>query len=174
MWRMAVFSLGVCLSLPASAATLNAVQGQVLINHGDGFQRVPSGAEAREGDLVMANPGGSAKLIYPGGCVVEVKPDTVVTVNDGSKCPQAMLLGDDCENSTDPNVRQRCRCRDPNDRDDNDLRPRCGYVWWPVAVGVAIPLAGFLISAGNNDHGHHHVANNGEGGNGGGGGGPDP
>ena len=41
----------------------------------------------------MANPGGGAKLIYPGGCVTEIKPGTVVTVTDGSKCPQAMLLG---------------------------------------------------------------------------------
>jgi hypothetical protein len=156
MFRLAVLSIGVCLSLPASAATLNAVQGQVLINHGDGFQRVTSGAEAREGDLVMANPGGSAKLLYPGGCVTEVKPGSVVTVNDGSKCPQAMLVGNDCENSTDP-------------------RPRCGYIWWPVAVGVALPLAGFLISAGNNDPGRHHVNNNNNNNEGnGGGGGPDP
>jgi hypothetical protein len=157
MWRVAVLCICVCLSLPASAATLNAVQGQVLVNHGSGFQRAASGMDAREGDLVMANPGGSAKLIYPGGCVVEVKPGTVVTVNGGSKCPQAMLLGNDCENSTDPNVRQRCRCR------DNDLRPICGYAWWPVALGAAIPLAGFLISTAN-EPGHHH----------GGGGGPHP
>ena len=59
-------------------------------------------------------------------------------MNDGSKCPQAMLLGDDCENSTDPNVRERCRCRSRDDNDDKDLRPRCGYVWWPVAAGAAI------------------------------------
>ena len=89
MWRMAVLCVGVCLSLPASAATLNAVQGQILINHGNGFQHVANGAAAREGDLIMANPGSSAKLIYPGGCVTEIKPGTVVTVNDGSKCPQA-------------------------------------------------------------------------------------
>jgi hypothetical protein len=102
MWRVAVICIGVCLSMPASAATLSAVQGQVLINHGDGFKRVASGAEAREGDLLMANPGAGAKLIYPGGCVTEIKPGTVVTVTDGSKCPQAMLLGDDCELGVTP------------------------------------------------------------------------
>ena len=62
MWRMAVLCVGVCLSLPASAATLNAVQGQILINHGNGFQRVANGAVAREGDLIMANPGSSAQV----------------------------------------------------------------------------------------------------------------
>ena len=112
MWRVAVFCLGVCLSLPASAATLDAIQGQVLINHGKGFQRVAAATEAREGDLVMANPGGSAKLVYPGGCVTEIKPGSVVTVNDGSHCPKPMLLGnDDCDRYTDPNDRDRCRCR---------------------------------------------------------------
>ena len=39
MWRMAALLVGVCLSLPASAATLDEIKGQVLINHGKGFQR---------------------------------------------------------------------------------------------------------------------------------------
>ncbi len=171
MWRVFALSLGVTLSLPASAATLASVQGQVLINHGNGFQRAETGVETHEGDLIVASPGGSAKLIYPGGCVTEVKPDTVVTVNDGTKCPQAALLGDDCANSTDPNVRERCRCRDRDSNDDKDLRPRCGVVWWPLAVGAAIPLAGFLIST-NTDHHHHHNGGGGGGNNGGGAGSP--
>ncbi len=148
MWRMAVFCMGVCLSLPASAATLDAIQGQVLINHGEGFQPAAAPTEAREGDLVMANPGGSAKLVYPGGCVTEVKPGRVVTVTDGSHCPKAMLLGnDDCKR---------------DDNDPKDLRPRCGgFAWVPLAVGVALPLTGFLISTADDDNG-------GGGGNGGG------
>jgi hypothetical protein len=144
------FCLGVCLSLPASGATLNAVKGQVLVSQGDGFHRVVSATNVREGDLVMANPGGSAKLVYPGGCVVEIKPETVVAVNDGSKCNRPLLLGNDCESSSDPNVQNRCRCRRDDDlSDDKDLRPLCGFVWWPVAVGAAIPVAGFLISTAN-------------------------
>lgn len=80
----------------------------------------------------MANPGGSAKLVYPGGCVTEIKPGCVVTVTDGPHCPKAMLLGE----------REDCK-RDDND--PKDLRPRCGFVWWPLAVGVALPVTGFLI-----------------------------
>jgi hypothetical protein len=68
-----------------SAATIDAIEGQVLINHGEGFQRVVAATEAREGDLVMANPGGSAKLIYPGGCAIEIQPGSVITVGDGSQ-----------------------------------------------------------------------------------------
>ena len=115
----------------------------MLINRGDGFQRVASGTEAREGDLVMANPGSSAKLVYPGGCVTEIKPGGVVTVTDGSSCPKAMLVGDGCENSSD--------------------RKDCGYVWWPLAVGAALPLTGFLISRSDTDNNNK-----------GGGGGPSP
>ena len=82
MWRMAGLLLGACLSVPASAATLDAIQGQILINRGDGFQPVASGTLARQGDLIMASPGGSGKLIYSGGCVTEIKPGTVTPVND--------------------------------------------------------------------------------------------
>src|SRR4029079_4157874 len=175
MWRVAVFCMGVCLSLPASAATLDAVEGKVLINHGKGFQPAATGTEARAGDLVMANPGGSAKLVYPGGCVTAIQAGRVITVNDGSKCPQPMLLGsdDDCNKYTDPNDRDRCWCRRGRDNtDDKQLSaPRCGFIWWPVAAGVALPLAGFLISRENNGGGGGGGGGGNEGGGGGGGGG---
>ena len=61
-------------SLSASAATVEAVKGKVLINRGEGFQQTASGAQAKAGDLVMASAGGSAKLVYPGGCQIKVIP----------------------------------------------------------------------------------------------------
>lgn len=178
MWRVGALCLGVTLSLPASAATLNAIQGQVLINHGDGFQRVvASGAVAREGDLVMANPGGSANLVYPGGCVTQIKPGTVVTVNDGSKCPMPMLVGqaDACDNNPDPKERDRCWCWQHHDDpaiDRKDYRVRCGIVWWPWAAGAAVAaaIAVPIVVLENDDH-HHHNKNGGGGSGGGGGGG---
>jgi hypothetical protein len=172
MWRTALLCVGVCLSLPASAATLNAVQGQVFVNHGKGFQQVASGAEAREGDLIMADPGASANLIYPGGCVTKIEAGNVVTVNDGSKCPKAMLLGEDaeCDQIPDPKERDRCWCkqhRDDPTLDRQSYRARCGVVWWPYAAGAAAigggVAAAVLLS--NNGNSHHH---------GGGGGGPHP
>ena len=57
-------------SLPASAATVEAVRGKVLINRGEGFQQAASGAQANAGDLVMASAGASAKVVYEGGCQV--------------------------------------------------------------------------------------------------------
>ena len=74
------------LTLPASAASIEAVKGKVLINHGEGFQQAASGAQANAGDLVMASAGGSAKLVYPGGCQVRVIPGTVVSVGKQPPC----------------------------------------------------------------------------------------
>ena len=74
------------LTLPASATSIEAVKGKVLINHGEGFQQAASGAQANAGDLVMASAGGSAKLVYPGGCQVRVIPGTVVSVGKQPPC----------------------------------------------------------------------------------------
>jgi hypothetical protein len=80
------FISGLCFVSSALAATLEPVRGQVSINHGDGFQRVAGTVEARVGDLVMAGKGGSAKLVYSDGCVIKVKPGTVVRVGRKSPC----------------------------------------------------------------------------------------
>ena len=34
----------------------------------------------------MASPGGYGKIVYPDGCIVEVKPGTVVVVQETSPC----------------------------------------------------------------------------------------
>lgn len=81
------------LSSAASAATVESVQGKVLINHGDGFQQASSGTPAKAGDLLMANAGGSAKLIYPGGCQVNVIPGRVVSVGNQPPCTAPYLAG---------------------------------------------------------------------------------
>lgn len=75
-----------CLSVPSLAATVQSVQGQVSVNAGTGYQLVRSGAAASPGAIVMANPGGSAQIVYPDGCVVRVDPGAVVTVQDRSPC----------------------------------------------------------------------------------------
>jgi hypothetical protein len=52
------------ISLPASAATVETVKGDVLINRDDGFGPTTSAARANAGDQLMAAAGGSAKLVY--------------------------------------------------------------------------------------------------------------
>ena len=62
----------VCLSTSSLAASVQQVQGQVLVNAGMGYQAVRSGAIANPGAIVLAQPGGSGKVVYPDGCVVPV------------------------------------------------------------------------------------------------------
>ena len=81
------------LSSVASAATVDAVNGKVLINRGDGFQPATSGTQAKAGDLLMANAGGSAKLVYPGGCQVSIIPGRVVSVGNQPPCTAPYLAG---------------------------------------------------------------------------------
>ena len=60
-------------STSSFAATVNATQGQVLVNQGQGYQQVPGSVEAGPGATVVVNPGGSAQILYPDGCSVAVQ-----------------------------------------------------------------------------------------------------
>jgi hypothetical protein len=81
-------SLIACLVLgaPAIAATLGSVQGQVMVNRGNGYQSVQGTVELNPGDVVVVNPGGSAQLSYADGCSVQVAVGSVVTVAEQSPC----------------------------------------------------------------------------------------
>ena len=76
----------ICIAPPASAATVKALSGQVLLNRGDGYKLVAGQAEAAAGATVVANPGASAQIVYPDGCVVDLKPTSVATVMPQSPC----------------------------------------------------------------------------------------
>jgi len=75
-----------CLTTASFAATVNSVGGQVLINKGGGYQQVAGSTQANPGDSILVNPGGSAQIVYPDGCVVEVLPGAVATVAAQSPC----------------------------------------------------------------------------------------
>jgi hypothetical protein len=70
----------------ALAATVNATSGQVLINRGEGYMMVAGSTQANAGDTIVVNPGGSAQIMYPDGCVVDVSPGSVATVLAQSPC----------------------------------------------------------------------------------------
>ena len=38
------------------------------------------------GDTIVANPGGSAQIVYPDGCVIDVLPGSVAVINAQSPC----------------------------------------------------------------------------------------
>jgi hypothetical protein len=92
LWLPAL-AIGLCMGEPAFAASLEAVSGEVSINRGEGFQRVTGPTEVGAGALLMASPGGSAKLVYADGCPVRVIPGTVVRVAAKSPCKAQYYAG---------------------------------------------------------------------------------
>ena len=82
----AAIFLSIALGSQALAATVNTMSGQVLINRGEGYRLVAGSAQGDVGDTVVANPGGSAQIVYPDGCVVEVLPGAVTTIAAQSPC----------------------------------------------------------------------------------------
>jgi hypothetical protein len=86
-----VFLVATAIVLPSvgsslKAATLGDIQGEVLVDHGSGFDIVNGSTTLNPGDSVIANPGGSALIVYDTECKVPVQPGAVVTVNKYSPC----------------------------------------------------------------------------------------
>ena len=76
-----------CLaSSPVRAATLEFVQGKVMVNHGGGYRFVSGSVNLKPGDMIVADSGGSAQLFYDGGCTVPIEPGAVVTVAELPPC----------------------------------------------------------------------------------------
>ena len=73
----------------AQAATVRAVQGQVLVNSGQGYRLVDGAIELDPGGTVVANPGAIAEVVYPGGCKVTVQPGSVYLVAAQPPCQSA-------------------------------------------------------------------------------------
>jgi hypothetical protein len=70
----------------ASAATVSADSGTVLISTGGGFERFDGVIEAPAGSLLMVQPGGMAHITYTADCVVYVGPGEVRAVDDEVPC----------------------------------------------------------------------------------------
>ncbi len=77
------------VSTPAATSppTLVAVSGQVLVNKGNGFELAQPGLLLKPGDLVVANPGATAQIMYPQGCLIPVVPGQVANVVAKPNCP---------------------------------------------------------------------------------------
>jgi hypothetical protein len=91
--RVASFSLAFAAALAssglASAATVNALQGQVLVNSGQGYRLVDGSTQLSPGATVVANPGAIAQVNYGGGCSVTVQPGSVYLVAAQAPCQSA-------------------------------------------------------------------------------------
>lgn len=81
------FSLSMLLGFAAQAATLDPIQGGILVSRAGGpYQTVSQPVEVRVGDTVLANPGGLARVVYENGCAAEVRPGMVFMVSEPPPC----------------------------------------------------------------------------------------
>jgi hypothetical protein len=87
---LGVVTAAACLlsfaAAPLQAASLESIQGEVLIDRGGGFAIVPGPTSLDPGDTVIANPGSGALIVYDAECKISVKPGDVVTVHKSAPC----------------------------------------------------------------------------------------
>ena len=87
MWGLRPLALACGLLASSSAwATYVVPSGDVAISHGEGFRQITTNTDVTMGASVIASPGGSAKIVYDGGCTVDVKPGQIVNVQATSPC----------------------------------------------------------------------------------------
>jgi hypothetical protein len=84
-------TIGTLVCLPAMAATVKVVQGQVSVNQGQGYKQIAGAGAVSTGDQVMAAPDSRGKIVYADGCAIDVYPGAVVTVPE--RCYQPMRAG---------------------------------------------------------------------------------
>lgn len=100
--RLGGFSLAMLLGFAAQAATLDVLQGGVLVSRGGSpYQMVNQPINLRVGDSVIANPGGAARVVYENGCAVEVRPGMVLTVSEPPACDTGSVGAAPIVESTD-------------------------------------------------------------------------
>jgi hypothetical protein len=98
--RFALVSWLLVASSTSQAATLHSIEGDVMINRGDGYEFARAEVDLDPGHHVIVSPTGSAQILYPDGCDVSVLPGTVVPIRKQSPCsletgaiPAAPLIG---------------------------------------------------------------------------------
>ena len=102
LYRLIPLVVSLILATAAHAATVKVVEPDVYIGGADGYKAVPGTAQAHVGDSVMAGEYGVGQIIYENGCVITVRPGTVVVVEAGSpgSCEAADLSSSGAEGSS--------------------------------------------------------------------------
>ena len=135
MRRLTSLALGFCIGslicLPAMAATVEIVQGQVSVNQGQGYKQITAASAVSAGDQVMAAPGGRGRIVYADGCAVDVYPGAVLTVPQ--KCYQPMTAGLEAVPVA-----------------------AAPFPWLPVVGGAAVLAVGICAVSGCFEENHHH------------------
>jgi len=86
MRSVIAFALLVAATSYSWAATVTGVQGQVLVNSGNGFRPVQGAVQAGPGARVVVNQGGQASVQYDDGCIVPLSAGQLYTIAAVSPC----------------------------------------------------------------------------------------
>jgi hypothetical protein len=124
------FCIGSLICLPAMAATVEIVQGQMSVNQGQGYKKIMAASAVSAGDQVMAAPNSRGRIVYADGCAVDVYPGAVVTVPQ--KCYQPMTAGLEAVPEAHP------------------------FPWVPVVGAAAVLAVGICGASGCFENHHHH------------------
>jgi hypothetical protein len=151
----AFFGAALLASGAATAASLENAAGDVRVSRGKGFAAVGGSAQLLPGDKIKVGRKGAARLVYPDGCGVNVRANSLMTVAKQSPCSFSARASDwnDLElicardNPSDP------RCCAPEYARENPLDPVCGDPW-PVLGGLAGlgAMAGVAVAAQGSQH----------------------
>lgn len=136
--HIAVAGLFILAAPGTRAATLEALQGTVLVDRGNGFGIVNGPTYLNPGDSVIANPGGSAQIVYSDGCRIAVQPGDVVPAQSVSPCA----------NGGSSPAAQESKSDESGGGGINSTTLLVGG----AVVGIGAGAAALLLSGGDDDH----------------------
>ena len=79
-------SAGAQTTAPLQIASLGPVTGKVMVNKGKGFVAARQGTALAPGDRVIALNGSAAAIVYPDGCVSELRENSLLAVDKRTQC----------------------------------------------------------------------------------------
>ena len=92
MRKLAIgLAASMAMTVSAEAAMVQALDGPVFVDRGEGYQAIAGATQAVPGDLVLAGNGGSAQIRYENGCTVAVESGQTVAVTHSP--PQCRRTG---------------------------------------------------------------------------------
>lgn len=71
---------------PLQIASLGPVTGKVMVNKGKGFAAARPGTMLAPGDRLIALSGSTAAIVYPDGCVAEMRENSLLAVDKSTRC----------------------------------------------------------------------------------------
>jgi len=71
---------------PVQLASLANVDGKIMVNKGRGFVSAKPGMTLNEGDRIIALDGSRAAVVYPDGCVTQIKENSLLALEKGAGC----------------------------------------------------------------------------------------